>query len=86
MATSTSSRSRGVTIVEIVSYYMHAFYGHIFDFGDMDYKDPIDDDGLLVGGDADDLGGGKIDRLGNESRDPNAISFEGTDYMVTKTD
>lgn len=86
MATSSSNRSRGVTIVQIIHYYIHTFYGHLFDSEERLPIESIDDADMIVGGDADDLAGGKIDRLGNESRDPNSISPEGCSNLVTKTD
>jgi hypothetical protein len=86
MATSTSNRSRGVTIIEIVHYYIHAFYGHIFDTEERLPIDSIDDNDLVVRGDADDLAGGKIGRLGNETSDPTAVSLKGSSTMVTVTE
>lgn len=86
MAASSSNRSRGVTIVQIIHNYIHAFYGHLFDLEERLPIDSVDGNDLVVGGDADDLAGGKIDRIGSETRDPNTISPEGFSNLVTLTD
>lgn len=86
MATSSSNRSRGVTIVQILHYYVHTFYGHLFDSEERLPIVSIDDNDFMVGGDADDLAGGKIDRIGNETRDPDSVSLEEIGNLVTKTD
>lgn len=86
MATSSSNRSRGVTIVQIIHHYIYAFYGHVFDSEEHLPIVFVDDNDLVIGGDADDLAGGKIDRIGNEIRDPNAISLEGLDNLVPITE
>jgi len=86
MATSSSNRFRGVTIVQIIHHYIHAFYGHLFDYEERLPIDSVDDNDFIVGGDADDLAGGKIDRIGNENRDTNAIPPEGLSKLVKLTD
>jgi hypothetical protein len=86
MATSSSNRSRGVTIVQIIHYYIHAFYGHMIVSEERLPFDSVDDNDLVVGGDADDLAGGKIGRIGSEVRDPSAITLEGSSNLVTITD
>ncbi len=83
MAASSSIRSRGVTIIEIVQHYIHALYGHVFDSEERLPIDSIDNNDLVVGGDADDLAGGKIGRLGNETSDPTAVSLDGSRSLVT---
>jgi len=85
-ATSSSNRSRGVTILQIIHYYIYAYYGHIFDSEERLPIDSVDDNDLVVGGDADDLAGGKVDRIGNAVRDPSAITLEGSSNLVTITD
>lgn len=85
MATS-SSRSRSGTIVQIVNFYIHTLYGHLLSIEEDLPIESIDVDGLLVGGDADDLAGGKIDRIGEELRDSKSIILEGLDNFITSTD
>ena len=86
MASSSSNRSKGVTIVQIVHYYMYAIYGQLFDSEERLPIVSIDDNDLVVGGDADDLAGGKIDRIGSGTRDASTISPEGCDNLVAASD
>ena len=85
-ATSTSNRSRGVTIVQVIHFYIHSFYGHLFDIEEREPIVSIDDTNVIVGGDADHLGGGKIDQIGSGTSDTNTVLLGGSSNLVKTTD
>jgi len=85
-ATSSSDRSKGVSIVWIIHNYICALYGQTVGIQEHLPIISIDEDDLVVRGDADDLAGGKIGRLGNETRDPGMTVPGGSDNMVTVTE
>ncbi len=86
MATSSSDRSKGVSIMWIIHHYICALYGQAVGSEEHLPFISIDEDGLVVRGDADDLAGGKIGRLGDETRDPGMMDSGGFDNMVTVTE
>jgi hypothetical protein len=86
MAISSSQRSEGISIVWIIHNYIYALYGHLFDSEERLPIESIDDNDLIVRGDADDLAGGKIGRIGSETSDPSVITAEGSSSIITVTD
>ncbi len=86
MATSSSNRSKGVSIIWIIHHYICALYGQTVVPEEHVPIISIDDDDLVVRGDADDLAGGKIGKLGEEARDPGVVTLGGSDNMVTVTE
>ena len=84
------SNEEFVTFLAIANEYcLNPLSKEIYAFANRGAIQPIvsiDETNVIVGGDADHLGGGKIDQIGSGTSDPNTVLLEGSSNLVKTTD